>query len=91
MLFRSCADCGAPMTLVKGKNNKYYYCRAYTNKKICSKHVIRQENLYNEVQRLLNLKIFDNKKANELNIEIVNDYIDKVIVYEEEKVEVIIK
>lgn len=74
-----CADCGAPMTLVKGKNNKYYYCRAYTNKKICSKHVIRQENLYNEVLRLLNLKILDS--------EIVNDYIDKVIVYEEEKVD----
>ncbi len=86
-----CADCGAPMTLVKGKNNKYYYCRAYTNKKICSKHVIRQENLYNEVLRLLNLKIFDNKKVNELNREIVNDYIDKVIVYEEEKVDLFFK
>ena len=79
------------MTLVKGKNNKYYYCRAYTNKKICSKHVIRQENLYNEVQRLLNLKIFDSKKANELNREIVNDYIDKVLVYEEGIVDLFFK
>lgn len=85
-----CADCGAPMTLVKGKNNKYYYCRTYTNKKTCSKHVIRQENLYNEVLRLLNLKMLDNKKLNELNKEIVNDYIDKVIVYEEGKVDLLL-
>lgn len=85
-----CADCGAPMILVKGKNNKYYYCRAYTNKKTCSKHVIRQENLYNEVLELLNLKMLDNKKLNELNKEIVNDYIDKVIVYEEGKVDLLL-
>lgn len=28
-----CEDCGAPMMLIKGKNNAYYYCRSNRSKK----------------------------------------------------------
>lgn len=51
-----CADCGAPMALVKGKNKEYYYCRNSLNKKICTKHSIRKDYLYDELLRLINLK-----------------------------------
>ena len=51
-----CEDCGAPMILIKGKNNAYYYCRSNRSKGICTKHTIRQTILYNNVIDLLNKK-----------------------------------
>lgn len=86
-----CEDCGAPMSLVKGKNNSYYYCRNYTNKKICTKHRIRQNDLYTKVIEIINLKKLNNKEISELTKEIIKEYIEKITVYEDEKIDVILK
>ena len=86
-----CADCNGPMALVKGKKNSYYYCRNSLNKKICTKHRIRQNDLYNKIIELLNLKKLDDEIIGELNRELITKYIDKIIVYEEEKADVILK
>ena len=80
----------SPMALVKGKKNSYYYCRNSLNKKICTKHRIRQNDLYNKIIELLNLKL-DNGIIEELDRYLITKYIDKIIVYEEEKVDVILK
>ena len=86
-----CADCGGTMTLVKGKKNSYYYCRNSINKKMCSKHRIRKNDLYNKIIELINIKKIDNKIIDELNRDLIIRYIDKIIVYEEEKVDIILK
>lgn len=86
-----CADCNGPMALIKGKKNSYYYCRNSLNKKICTKHRIRQNDLYNKIIELLNLKKLDDEIIGELNRDLITKYIDKIIVYEEEKVDVILK
>lgn len=86
-----CEDCGAPMMLIKGKNNAYYYCRSNRSKKICTKHTIRQTNLYNKVIDLLNIKKLDGESITELTRDIVIKYIEKVTVYENEKIDVILK
>lgn len=79
------------MALVKGKKNSYYYCKNSLNKKICTKHRIRQNDLYNKIIELLNLKKIDDEIIEELNRGLITKYIDKIIVYEEEKVDVILK
>ena len=76
-----CVDCNGPMALVKGKKNSYYYCRNSLNKKICTKHRIRQNDLYNKIIELLNLKKLDDKIIEELNRDLVTKYIDKIMVY----------
>ena len=86
-----CADCNGPMALVKGKKNSYYYCRNSLNKKICTKHRIRQNDLYNKIIELLNLKKLDDEIIEELNRDLITKYIDRIIIYEEEKVDVILK
>lgn len=86
-----CEDCGAPMALVKGKNNSYYYCRNYINKKVCTKHRIRQNELYTKVIEILNLNKLNNKEITELTKEIFKKYIKKITVYEDEKIDVILK
>ena len=47
--------------------------------------------LYNKIIELLNLKKLDNGIIEELNRDLITKYIDKIIVYEEEKVDVILK
>lgn len=86
-----CEDCGAPMMLIKGKNNAYYYCRSNRSKKICTKHTIRQTNLYNKVIDLLNIKKLDGESITELTRDIIMKYIEKVTVYENGKIDVILK
>ena len=86
-----CEDCGAPMILIKGKNNAYYYCRSNRSKGICTKHTIRQTILYNNVIDLLNKKKLDGEPINELSRDIVIKYIEKVTVYDNEKIDVILK
>ena len=86
-----CEDCGAPMILIKGKNNAYYYCRSNRSKGICTKHTIRQTILFNNVIDLLNKKKLDGEPINELSRDIVIKYIEKVTVYDNEKIDVILK
>lgn len=77
--------------LVKGKKNKYYYCRNSISKKICTKHIFRKENLLEEVLNQINLKKLDDQKIKELSRKVVIKYLDSVIVYEDNKLEVIMK
>ena len=79
------------MALIKGKKNSYYYCRNNLNKKICTKHIIRQNDLYNKIIDLPNIKKLDDKIIGELNSDLITKYIDRIIVYEDEKVDVILK
>ena len=68
-----------------------YYCRNSLNKKPCTRHRIRQNDLYNKIIELLNLKKLDDEIIKELDRDLITKYIDKIIVYEEEKVDVILK
>ena len=79
------------MALVKVKKNSYYYCRNSLNKKTCTKHRIRQNDLYNKIIELLNLKKLDDEIIEELNRDLIIRCIDKIVVYEEERVDVILK
>lgn len=79
------------MMLVKGKKNEYYYCRNSISKKIFTKHTFRKENLLEEVLNQINLKKLDDQKIKELSREVVIKYLDSVIVYEDNKLEVIMK
>ena len=89
--YLKCADCNGSMMLVKGKKNEYYYCRNSISKKICTKHTFRKENLLEEVLNQINLKKLDDQKIKELSREVVINYLDSVIVYEDNKLEVIMK
>lgn len=89
--YLKCADCNGSMMLVKGKKNEYYYCRNSISKKICTKHTFRKENLLEEVLNQINLKKLDDEKIKELSREVVIKYLDSVIVYEDNKLEVIMK
>ena len=89
--YLKCADCNGSMMLVKGKKNEYYYCRNSISKKICTKHTFRKENLLEEVLNQINLKKLDDQKIKELSREVVIKYLDSVIVYEDNKLEVIMK
>lgn len=65
-----------------------FYCNNNDLKivEMCSKHRIRKNDLYNKIVDLINLKKIDNKTIDELNRDLIISYIDKIIVYEEEKV-----
>lgn len=43
--FVRCADCKKAMHRKTAKNIAYYFCRSYVDKKICTKHTIRQDKL----------------------------------------------
>ena len=89
--YLKCVDCNGAMMLVKGKKNEYYYCRNSISKKICTKHTFRKENLLEEVLNQINLKKLDDQKIKELSRKVVIKYLDSVIVYEDNKLEVIMK
>ena len=89
--YLKCADCNGTMMLVKGKKNEYYYCRNSISKKICTKHNFRKEYLLEEGLNQINLKKLDDEKIKELSREVVIKYLDSVIVYEDNKLEVIMK
>lgn len=89
--YLKCADCAGVMTLIKGKNNEYYYCRNNLSKKICSKHTIRKDYIINEVIRIINMKKLTNDEIKELNREIVTKLIDVIYIYEYSKLEVVFK
>ena len=89
--YLKCADCNGAMMLVKGKKNEYYYCRNSISKKICTKHTFWKEYLLEEVLNQINLKKLDDEKIKELSREVVIKYLDSVIVYEDNKLEVIMK
>ena len=55
--FIYCADCQKAMRRKTARNIAYYYCRSYSDKKICSKHSIRQDKLENAVLAALQMQI----------------------------------
>ena len=52
-----CADCKKAMRRKTARNIVYYACRSYTDKKICSKHSIRQDKLEGVVLAILRIQI----------------------------------
>lgn len=79
------------MTLVKGKNREYYYCRNSLNKKICTNHSIRKDYLYDELLRLINLKKLKKGIFKEIDREILAKLVNSILVYENNKVDLILK
>ncbi len=55
--FVYCADCQKAMCRKTARNIAYYYCRSYSDKKICSKHSIRQDKLEKAVLAALQMQI----------------------------------
>ena len=55
--FVRCADCQKAMRRKTARNIAYYSCRSYIDKKICSKHSIRQDKLENAVLAALQMQI----------------------------------
>lgn len=55
--FVRCADCRKAMRRKTARNITYYSCRSYTDKKICTKHSIRQDRLENVVLTVLQVQI----------------------------------
>ncbi len=55
--FVRCADCGKAMRRKTARGITYYSCRSYTDKKICSKHSIRQDKLTDAVLAALQIQI----------------------------------
>ena len=87
-----CGDCNGPMTLIKGKKNEYYYCRNNLSKKICSKHTIRKDYLTKELIDKINIKLVKKKdKVDIINREVLNKYVDRINIYEDNIIEVILK
>ncbi len=52
-----CAGCQKAMHRKTARNITYYHCRTYTDKKTCSKHTIRQDNLEAAVLQALQIQI----------------------------------
>src|SRR5699024_6463337 len=55
--FVRCADCQKAMRRKTARKIAYYACRSYTDKKVCSKHTIRQDALENAVLAALQMQI----------------------------------
>ena len=55
--FVRCADCQKAMRRKTARHIAYYACRSYTDKKVCSKHTIRQDTLENAVLAALQMQI----------------------------------
>lgn len=55
--FVRCADCKKAMHRKTARDIAYYACRSYTDKKICSKHSIRQDKLESAVLAALQVQI----------------------------------
>ena len=55
--FVRCADCKKAMHRKTAHDIAYYACRSYTDKKICSKHSIRQDKLENAVLAVIQAQI----------------------------------
>lgn len=55
--FVRCADCGKSMRRKTSRNISYYACRSYTDKRVCSRHSIREDRLINAVLSALQMQI----------------------------------
>ena len=91
LFYLKCGDCFGPMTPIKGKKNEYYYCRNYTNKKICTKHVIRKEYLINEIINQINQKYLGKRTIKNLTEKVLEKQVSNIYIYEDNRVEVRMK
>ena len=55
--FVRCADCKKSMRRKTARNLTYYACRSYTDKRVCSKHSIREDKLESAVLAALQMQI----------------------------------
>lgn len=84
--YLKCADCG----IKKSKNYEYYYCSSFIRDGSCSNHSIKKEQLIDEVlQKIKSTYKYRNLK--ELDKKILDKLIEKIIVYENKKLEIVFK
>lgn len=55
--FVYCPDCKKAMHRKTARGVAYYFCRSYTDKKVCTKHTIRQDKLESAVLSALQMQI----------------------------------
>lgn len=89
--YLKCVDCDGTMILIKGKNKDYYYYRNSISKKICSKHRIEKDYLFNVIIEKINSKNLIKDKIKELDKDIIMKLIDTIYIYEDNKIKIIFK
>ncbi len=88
--YLKCPNCGKSLIIKKTKNYQYYYCSSFVRDSSCTNHSIRKERLYELVLEKMKNK-FHNEKINNLNAIIIDKLIDKIFVYDKNKIEIIYK
>ncbi len=88
--YLKCPICEKSLIIKKSKNYEYYYCSSFVRDNSCTNHSIRKERLYELVLENMKNK-FHNEKINKLNAIIIDKLIDKIFVYDKNKIEIIYK
>ena len=88
--YLKCADCGKSLIIKKIKNYEYYYCSSFIRNGSCSNHSLKKEKLICEVLQKFN-NIYKYRNLKELDKNILDKLIEKIIVYENKKLEIIFK
>ena len=73
------------------RDESYSDSNSINNQIKMADYYCENNDLYNKNIELLNLKKLDDEIIEELDRDLITKYVDKIIVYEEEKVDVILK
>ncbi len=87
--YLKCIDCSSGLTVRKSKGKTYYNCSSYIRNKDCKSHSIKRE-------KLIELTINDINKEKQSNFfdltsNIINEFIDKILVIDKNTIKVIYK
>lgn len=88
--YLKCFDCGKSMILRKSKDKEYYYCSSFVRNHSCTNHSIRKERLEELVLKDINEK-YSNIQLNKISDNVLNDFIDKIVVYNKDNVKITYK
>lgn len=83
--YLKCFDCGKSMILRKSKDKEYYYCSSFVRNHSCTNHSIRKERLEELVLKDITEK-YSNIQLNKISDNVLNDFIDKIVVYNKDNV-----
>ena len=83
--YLKCSDCGKTMILRKSKDKEYYYCSSFVRNHSCTNHSIRKDRLEELVLKIIKEK-YPNIQLPIINDKLLNDFIDKIVVYDKNKV-----
>ena len=88
--YLKCFDCGKSMILRKSKDKEYYYCSSFVRNHSCTNHSIRKDKLEELVLKDIN-KEYSNIQLNKISDNVLNDFIDKIVVYNKDNVKITYK